>query len=557
MAIGNQRYAVRVTYRDGSSAMFGPVRSRSEARRLAEQVSGPQATARILRWSSTETGVGGVLSRRPAPIEPASVVPEEPTILTVEYDADNDELIVTGTGLADTYYLNFAGNGSGQLNADFHFTVTDTVLTVSNANFALNGGTLTSIDLFEQDSTPIASWTGSVDLFDPTPLLGYTLLGHGYSSNQGGFGITKDTVGRIVVAAHVTDGGDGSSAGVFRLLDEDGTLDTDWGSDGLVSYDHTTPNIDAGAVGIAVAGDSSVFAISNWSDGSDSQGELLKYLDSGALDTGFDTDGVIATNGPGNNAQQAVFTENGNGYVVVGTNSNGTDGVIDRYARTTGAAVDGYAFPAGTAIRGMLKLAQGQYLVALRDGLGDNYLSLVDIDLQTANTQPQTVIDPANGQSAVFGLTTSGGAYFVSGRSGGFAAVAKYDNSLVLDTNFGIGGVLTLNPGDWLDGSAEQLVAIPGGDIVACGWYADNSDYGWMTARFDSSGSLDPGYGVAGYAEVNPGSNDAMIYAAALDADDTTRLLVTGYTNAGTAETAVGRILVADGTLDTTFGDAA
>lgn len=101
MAIGNQkRYAVRVTYRDGSSALYGPVSSRQEARRLAERVGGPNSTSRILRWTSADEGVGGVIARRPAPVEPAPPVeePEAPLTITDVTWSPGSSLNLTGTG---------------------------------------------------------------------------------------------------------------------------------------------------------------------------------------------------------------------------------------------------------------------------------------------------------------------------------------------------------------------------------------------------------------------------------------------------------------------------
>ena len=87
MAFGSsKRYAVRVTYRDGSSRVFGPVSSRQEARNLSERTRGRDVIeSRIFRWTSSDEGSGGVLAVRPAPAAPAVVIPPPPPVI----DTDN------------------------------------------------------------------------------------------------------------------------------------------------------------------------------------------------------------------------------------------------------------------------------------------------------------------------------------------------------------------------------------------------------------------------------------------------------------------------------------
>lgn len=86
----------------------------------------------------------------------------------VTYNSGTDELTIDQTdGILDLTtvdFINYAGNGNGQLNTTFFTANSATQIVVPNAAFVLNGGTLTGLD-FIDGVTVDDLWTGSVNLF--------------------------------------------------------------------------------------------------------------------------------------------------------------------------------------------------------------------------------------------------------------------------------------------------------------------------------------------------------------------------------------------------------
>lgn len=157
-----KQYAVRVTYRDGSSAVFGPVRSRQEARRLAAQVSGPLATARIMKWASDVPSVGGVLSRRPAPVEPTPAGPpaEPAPVIAFAGGSNVEHMIAGGSYLDQVKHVRLLGSfgqfdyyvdGQSGVNSETTYGVSIGSTNISIYDTALGGKTVTGLQLFTDE----------------------------------------------------------------------------------------------------------------------------------------------------------------------------------------------------------------------------------------------------------------------------------------------------------------------------------------------------------------------------------------------------------------------
>ncbi len=119
-----------------------------------------------------------------------------------------------------------------------------------------------------------------------------------------------------------------------------------------------------------------------------------------------------------------------------------------------------------------------------------------------------------------------------------------------LDTTFAVGGVATTQFGTANDSRAQALAIQPDGMIVAAG--TGNASH-FALARFDTTGSLDPSFGVGGRVVADIGGLFEEAYAVALQADG--RIVAAGTTAPGgfCCQVALAR-LTADGRLDASFG---
>jgi uncharacterized delta-60 repeat protein len=125
----------------------------------------------------------------------------------------------------------------------------------------------------------------------------------------------------------------------------------------------------------------------------------------------------------------------------------------------------------------------------------------------------------------------------------------------VLDTSFGVGGVVSppfVPPGafaGWDVGSAVSLQS--DGKILVAGHSGGiliPSDF--VLARYDNSGTLDPGFGGLGYVTTDFGGDE---YANALALQPDGKIVVAGRTNDAGKDFALARYLT-DGSLDPRFG---
>jgi uncharacterized delta-60 repeat protein len=150
--------------------------------------------------------------------------------------------------------------------------------------------------------------------------------------------------------------------------------------------------------------------------------------------------------------------------------------------------------------------------------------------------------------SAITSMMEAGVALQADGKivvSGNGFAVTRYNSDGSFDTSFGTGGKVA--PSQLGTSLAYGIVVQPDGKIVASG---DGSEFG--LARFDSSGNLDPPFGVAGKVTASFGSSDLQAHALVIQTDG--KLVVAGSAdNAGQNDFALVRYNT-NGSLDATFG---
>ena len=297
-----------------------------------------------------------------------------------------------------------------------------------------------------------------------------------------------------VVAAGYTTGADPDDFdfAVVRYND-DGSLDTDFGTGGIVV---TAIGLHEDiAYALLIQPDGKILAAGFSNNDLDFDFALVRYNDDGSLDTSFGTGGIVTTPiGGGDDVIRSVALDSGGRIVVAGYTLGATyDVALARYD------ADGDLDPTfGTG-----------GLVVTPVGTGHDFaLALALLD---------------DGRMAVAGHAAIGG-------SDDFM-VLRYLDDGSLDPSFGTGGKVTTAVGAGSD-VAAALAIQPDGKLVAVGAVeADGaSDIG--VARYDADGALDPSFGTDGVVITPIGASFDGANAAALLGDG--RIVAAGFSFNGT-----------------------
>jgi uncharacterized delta-60 repeat protein len=306
--------------------------------------------------------------------------------------------------------------------------------------------------------------------------------------------------GRILVAATLDDGAPGRY-GVWRLH-EDGSLDTTFGSGGVV-------------VGTLTGWTTSGFE--RRSDGKlvlyDGQGHRVARLTAdGALDTAFGTGGVVSGTNLLFSGERLMALQSDDSILLVGYKNNSST-TFDELAvvRYTSDGMLDTSFGIG-----------GRALVDVGSGLDRPEAVYVDGD-------DKIIIAAA---SHVDGNVQLG--------------VARLNADGTLDTTFSGDGKLVEPLSTGAD-RARSIVVQPDGKIVIAGKAAND----FFVLRYSAAGVLDSTFAGDGiFTRHVSGGDDA--YEVMRQADG--KLLVVGHSNVATANTILTSFrLLADGTLDVSF----
>jgi uncharacterized delta-60 repeat protein len=135
-------------------------------------------------------------------------------------------------------------------------------------------------------------------------------------------------------------------------------------------------------------------------------------------------------------------------------------------------------------------------------------------------------------------------------------ALARYTADGRLDSQFGQGGLAVTNFGARGAGVLSALVRQPDGKLVAAGSLLPASDpVQFLIVRYRVDGSLDPTFGQAGAATVQPGSS-SRAFSIALRPDG--KIVVAGVATVGSGSNSDDQVALAqlrpDGTPDPSFG---
>jgi len=321
------------------------------------------------------------------------------------------------------------------------------------------------------------------------------------SGNDSAFAVAVQTDGAIVVAgAYVGPGG--NDLAVVRYT-SGGVLDPNFGTGGIVK---TPVGGDDAALGVVVQSDGKIVIAGYSNTGTDYDVVLVRYTDSGALDAGFGTGGIVTTPiGTGDFGTSVALQTDGK--IVVGGASDG-DFALVRY--TSSGALD----------------------------TSFNSTGKVTTPIGSGNDNAQGVVVQGDGKIVVAGFAENGG-------SDDFA-LARYNADGTLDPDFhGTGKVTT----DFGGGDSGVCVALQeDGKILVAGFSnalsGGNNDF--AVARY---------FGVPPPGEVDSVVADTTglyVIGSAQQPDGKTIIVGTFSTVSGVPRNNIARLNV-DGTLDMGF----
>lgn len=338
----------------------------------------------------------------------------------------------------------------------------------------------------------------------------------------------------ILVGGMAPSSGGGSHFALARYL-ENGSLDTSFGTNGLVTSDFGG---DMGEVCYAIslqtpgkikaAGWSSVFTGGLYIYSL----ALAQYNLNGSMDDAFGTNGKVKADfNSASSLSGFAFLKDGR-IMVAGAKDS--DHVLGRYTSagsldfTFKPQVSFYFDTTNSAINPVSMAVQpdDRILVA-----GPVEISSLDFGLARLNpdgsldtsfgTDGKVTTDFAGRQDSANALAVQPDKkIIVAGSSGGNIALARYTSTGSLDSGFGAGGLILLS----LAGTGNAVAVQPDDKIVVAG----TSGTDFVVVRLYSNGDPDTSFGGTGYVLTDFGGSD---YGNALALQPDGKIVVAGYTS--------------------------
>ena len=301
--------------------------------------------------------------------------------------------------------------------------------------------------------------------------------------------VAVDGDGKIVAAGYTESGGGAQDFALARY-NADGSLDTSFDTDGLVTTDLGGQDQ---AWALVIQADGKIVAAGYSDTGDGGHFALVRYNADGSLDTTFDTDGIVITDFGGADRIRALVIDGDGKLVAAGYSDTGDGGDFALARYNTGGGLD-TSFDT--------------------DGM-------VTTDFDADMDRATGLLIQDDGLIVVVGeayTTASGGQDF---------ALARYQAGGALDGGFGTGGkvVSDFNGGD---DRAGAVVFQPDGKLLVAGTaYQGATGDDLAVARYNSDGSLDSAvFGAGGKTSVDFDTGQDEGWAAALRFDG--KLVVVG-----------------------------
>lgn len=301
-----------------------------------------------------------------------------------------------------------------------------------------------------------------------------------------------------------------SNDSVVVRYNSTGTLDTSFAGNGKFTVVSSSVDLSKG-LALQPGINPKIIVIGQSLFGGDYDFAISRYNSAGGVDSSFGGGGLVETNfGAGtDDVAHAVAIQGDNKIVVAGVTSSGadTDFAVARY-NSTGVLDSSFA------VGGILT---------------------TDINVSS--------------EDSAHDLFILDGKILVAGSSNGDFTIARYNSAGVLDTNFDDDGIVTTDFGGTEEG--WSLAADSDGNILVAGTSNVGGDNDFAIARYNSAGVLDTNFGVDGLVISDFGGDDQS-FDLVIQKDG--KIVLAGYSDISGARDFVVARYNTSGNLDTSFG---
>jgi uncharacterized delta-60 repeat protein len=389
---------------------------------------------------------------------------------------------------------------------------------------------------------------------------------NGFSYYDSGYAITLQADGKIVTAGY-TQGGMVCGLLIMRFETE-GTLDRNFGTGGAATYREVYECTGAVENGLALQPDGKIVVTSNKFNGINSDVLVLRYRTDGTLDSAFGVEGVVTYNGifpPGADVGNALAIQPDGKTIVAGYSSNGTntDLLILRYNQN-GTMDTSFGRKGVVRYNGPRNVDDFGTGVAIQtDGKivvlsSSSSILRSDWEIRVLRFNPEGTLDTTFGTGGVatYGWGTYGAAIGIQpdGKivivgsafvNQWFSFLLRYNADGTLDTTFGEGGVAQYLTE--LDLFVYAVGIQEDGKIIVTGTIDDLGDL--LVLRYNREGTLDRGFGTEGVVKYkSPWGSMDYGYSIAIQPDG--RFVVAGGSNEGLRNRVILARFNSDGSPD-------
>jgi len=336
--------------------------------------------------------------------------------------------------------------------------------------------------------------------------------------NDFGFAVAVQSDNKVIVAGSVATATDrGNDFGVVRF-NADGTLDTTFGTGGMVVTDLGSQS--DGAYAVAVQPDGKIVVAGQTDSPSTSTDfAVVRYNSDGSLDSGFGSSGIAITDFAGDSDQPAAMQLTSDGQIVVAGSS---------------------------IVNGLPQFAVARYTSSGALDASFSGDGLATAEFTSGYSQAKSLAVMPDGSIVLAGTLTD-----FSGIGSDYAA-AHFLFDGTFDTSFGNGGWAKIDLGGDSE-TAYSIAAQSDGKLVLAGesFNSDTQQDDFGIVRLTSGGQLDASFGSSGIVFTDFGNDFDQASAVAVQKDG--KIVVAGVAAVnGVSDFAVARYL-SDGSLDSSF----